>query len=66
VIAFHILKDVKTKRAFNTIKTFQYSLKRAIVFVFDGTIISLVLIVFHCCKCKKYNRRKATLFIKKG
>jgi len=66
VIGFQILKDVKTKGAFNAIKTFQYSLKRAIVFVFDGTIISLVLIVFHCCKCKKYNRRKATLFIKKG
>ncbi|MBA4320005.1 MAG: hypothetical protein C0412_16515 [Flavobacterium sp.] len=66
MIGFQILKDVKTKGSFNAIKTFQYSLKRAIVFVFDGTIISLVLIVFHCCKCKKYNRRKATLFIKKG
>jgi len=66
VIGFQILKYVKTKVFFNAIKVFQYSFKRAIAFVFDGTKISLVLIVFHCSKCKKYNRRKATLFIKKG
>jgi len=66
VIGFQILKDVKTKSVFYAIKALQYSLKRAIVFVFDGTIISLILIVLHCCKCKKYYRRKAILFVKKG
>ncbi len=41
-------------------------MERVVVFVFNVTIISLVLIFFHCGKCKKYYRRKAILFCKKN
>ena len=64
MIAFQILKNIKTEVSFNRIKALQHSQERHVIAGFTRTINWLILTFFHWCKCKKILETQCVLFIK--